>query len=161
MPLAQVRISCLPKSSPPSLASLSLPRDRHASVLTSLNDMTDAPLIANHDVLTTKLNGAAHSNEDALDSPAIDSPATPVDDSVSATVKIDVQSNDQEESDVRHEQVAMKVDSAEDASVVPQVATPADPGTSAHHCSPCAVADLRQRNHSYRPTKGHTTARGG
>ena len=134
MPLAQVRISCLPKSSPPSLASLSLPRDRHASVPPSVLDMTDAPLTGNHDLLATKLNGAAHPTDDVPDSPAIDSPATPVDDSVAHNVKIDVQTNDQEESDVRHEPLPIKVDSAEDVSVVPQVATPADPGMLRCHC---------------------------
>jgi bromodomain-containing factor 1 len=92
--------------------------------------MTDAPLNGNHDILATKLNGTAHISEDAPESPAIDSPATPVDDSVSANVKIDVQSNDHEESDVRHELVTMKVDNVENASVIPQVSTPADPGQS-------------------------------
>jgi len=92
--------------------------------------MTDAPLInGNHDVLAAKIIGSAHIiAEDAPDSPAIDSPATPVDDSVTASVKIDVRSNDQEESDVRHEPIAMKLDRVEDASIVPEVATPADPG---------------------------------
>lgn len=97
--------------------------------------MADAPLITNgsllnghHDDLVTKLNGAQHV-DDVADSPAIDSPATPVDNSVSLDVKIDVQSNDQEESDVRHEPIPMKLDRAdESASIVPQVASPIDPG---------------------------------
>ncbi|KAI0690697.1 Bromodomain-containing protein [Cytidiella melzeri] len=91
--------------------------------------MTDASLDSNHDLLVTKINGNTHISEDAPDSPAIDSPATPVDDSTTHSVKIDVQSNDQDESAVRHEPVAMKVDTLENASIVPQAATPIDPDT--------------------------------
>ncbi|KAI0343894.1 Bromodomain-containing protein [Trametopsis cervina] len=91
--------------------------------------MTDALLAnGNHDLLATNINGARVA-EEAPESPAIDSPATPVDDSVTSSVKIDVQSIDQEESDVRHEPVTMKVDRVDDASVVPQLGTPVDPDT--------------------------------
>ena len=130
MSLAQVRISCLPKSSPPSLASLSLPRDRHASVPPSVLDMTDAPLTGNHDLLATKLNGAAHPTDDVPDSPAIDSPATPVDNSTIVDIKIDVDIPPAD-SDLRSEPVQMNVDELDqvrDASTVPQLDTPQDPG---------------------------------
>lgn len=86
---------------------------------------------------TTHLNGpddikpfANGAHTDGADSPAIDSPATPVNDSPAPAVKIDLQYADQEESDVRHEPVDMKIDVVEDASTVPQVATPVDPGQS-------------------------------
>ncbi|KAH9950519.1 hypothetical protein B0H21DRAFT_881323 [Amylocystis lapponica] len=59
-------------------------------------------------------------------SPLVDSPATPVDNSPAAEVKIDVDF-DEQESDVRHEPVTMKVTDA--SSVLPQVGTPADPAT--------------------------------
>lgn len=96
-----------------------------------------------HDFTTPKLNGLHTAQDDAADSPAIDSPATPVDNSVSPDVKIDVQSNDQEESDVRHEPLPMKLDriNDDDLSIVPQVATPANPGKH-----PCQQSDESQKD---------------
>lgn len=107
--------------------------------------MTDAPLTNGHlpingTTLTGHLNGfdsainGVHTTsngvpDSAPDSPAIDSPATPIDNSLSSDVKIDVQLNDHEESDVRHEAYPMKVDKLDNASTVPQVATPVDPCT--------------------------------
>ena len=94
--------------------------------------MLDAPLTngihlnAAHDLKQPSLNGGDHT--DVADSPAVDSPATPVNDAPAPAIKIDVHYNDQEESDVRHEPVDMKIDSVEDASTVPQLATPVDPG---------------------------------
>ena len=95
--------------------------------------MLDAPLAngihlnGSDDIKTNALNG---DHNDAADSPAIDSPATPVNDSPTPAVKIDVQYNDQEASDVRHEPVDMKIEVLENASIAAQVSTPADPSTS-------------------------------
>lgn len=92
--------------------------------------MLDAPLTngvhlnGHHDVQPS-LNG---DHNDVADSPAIDSPATPVNDTPTPAVKIDVHYHDQEESDVRHEPVDMKIDVVREMSTIPQVATPADPG---------------------------------
>ncbi len=66
------------------------------------------------------------------ESVAVDSPATPIDNSTTTDIKIDVEYTERE-SDVRHEPVAMKLDvksdtPVEDASVLPQVGTPVDPG---------------------------------
>lgn len=66
-------------------------------------------------------------SNDAADSPAVDSPATPVNDSPTPALKIDIQYNDQEESDIRHELVDMKIDVVENVSSVQEIATPADP----------------------------------
>ncbi|KAI0768492.1 Bromodomain-containing protein [Trametes elegans] len=71
----------------------------------------------------TTLNGSLPDPASAPDSPAVDSVATPVNNSLVSDIKIDVDYTDQE-SDARHEPVPTK---AEDASVVPQVGTPADP----------------------------------
>lgn len=91
--------------------------------------MLDAPLtngihLNGHHDLKPSFNG---DHTDIADSPAIDSPATPVNDAPAPAVKIDVHYHDQDESDVRHEPVDMKIDVVEDASTVPQVATPVDP----------------------------------
>lgn len=105
--LAQLRISCSPKSHLP----LRHPRDRHASPT-----MLDASLSS----------GPQHINGNATpDSPAVDSPATPVDNNAADDVKIDLDF-DEHESDVRHEPVTLKVTDA--SSVLPQVGTPVDPG---------------------------------
>lgn len=62
------------------------------------------------------------------DSPAVDSPATPVDNTTSPDIKIDVDYA-ATESDARHELVTVKMDTSEDASLQPQVGTPTDPAT--------------------------------
>lgn len=110
--LAQLRISCSPKSTLAPLALLSLPRDRHASLPA---DMADA-------LLANGINGNAASPDSAADSPA-----TPVDNSTSPDIKIDVDYVEHE-SDARNEPVSMKVDAVEDASVLPQAGSPPDPG---------------------------------
>ncbi|EKM60891.1 uncharacterized protein PHACADRAFT_247110 [Phanerochaete carnosa HHB-10118-sp] len=93
--------------------------------------MLDAPLtngihLNGHHDLKPPLNG---DHNDTADSPAIDSPATPVNDVLAPGVKIDVHDQDQEESDVRHEPVDMKISLAENVSTIPQVATPIDPAS--------------------------------
>lgn len=57
------------------------------------------------------------------DSPAIDSPATPVD-AINNDNDIKIDDHDHEESDVRHDPFPLKLDNA---STVPQIATPIDP----------------------------------
>ncbi|KAI0932453.1 hypothetical protein AcW2_001080 [Taiwanofungus camphoratus] len=80
-------------------------------------------------MLDAPLSNGIHINGNSNpDSPAVDSPATPVDNTPAVDVKIDVDYIDHE-SDARHEPVSIKVDKAEDASVLPQVGTPADPAT--------------------------------
>ncbi|KAI0639197.1 Bromodomain-containing protein [Trametes polyzona] len=85
--------------------------------------MTDA-------LSATTLNGALPGPDpvspSAPDSPAVDSVATPVNNSLVSDIKIDVDYTEQE-SDARHEPVPPKAEKLEDASVVPQVSTPADP----------------------------------
>ena len=70
-------------------------------------------------------NGPA---DDHADSPAIDSPATPVDNTPTSDIKIDVEPIEHAESDVRHDPYPVRVDKLDNASTVPQVATPVDPG---------------------------------
>ncbi|KAH9853195.1 Bromodomain-containing protein [Lenzites betulinus] len=82
--------------------------------------MTDA-------LSTTNLNAAHPDAPSAPDSPAVDSVATPVNNSLVSDIKIDVDFTEQE-SDARHEPVPPKAEKAEDASVVPQAGTPVDPG---------------------------------
>ncbi|KZT74817.1 Bromodomain-containing protein [Daedalea quercina L-15889] len=79
--------------------------------------MTDA-------LLANGINGHAASP----DSIAADSPATPVDNSTSPDIKIDVDYVERE-SDARNEPIQMKVDAVEDASVLPQAGSPPDPAT--------------------------------
>ncbi|TFY59503.1 hypothetical protein EVJ58_g5736 [Rhodofomes roseus] len=79
--------------------------------------MTDA-------LLANGINGHAASP----DSVAADSPATPVDNSTSPDIKIDVDYVERE-SDARNEPIAMKVDAVEDVSVLPQAGSPPDPAT--------------------------------
>ncbi|CAL1696537.1 unnamed protein product [Somion occarium] len=62
---------------------------------------------------------------------APDSPATPIDDSTIADIKIDVDAP-AADSDLRHEPVSMKIDGIEqlrDASIVPELETPVDPAS--------------------------------
>lgn len=76
-------------------------------------------------------NGLPNGNHN-IDGP--DSPATPIDNSPTADIKIDVDAPPAD-SDLRSEPVPMKVDEIEqlrDASTVPQLDTPVDPGE--HHC---------------------------
>lgn len=83
--------------------------------------MTDA-------LSATTLNGALPDPVSAPDSPAVDSVATPINNSLVSDIKIDVDFTEQE-SDARHEPPALpKAELLEDASVVPQVSTPVDPG---------------------------------
>ncbi|KAI0724347.1 Bromodomain-containing protein [Cerioporus squamosus] len=81
-----------------------------------------------HDALSTNLNGVHLDSVSAPDSPAVDSVATPVNHTLVPEIKIDVDYPEQE-SDARHEPAPIKLDKLENASVVPQVSTPADPGT--------------------------------
>ncbi|EIW64876.1 Bromodomain-containing protein [Trametes versicolor FP-101664 SS1] len=82
--------------------------------------MTDA-------LSATTLNGALPDPVSAPDSPAVDSVATPINNSLVSDIKIDVDFTEQE-SDARHEPPALpKAEQLEDASVVPQVSTPVDP----------------------------------
>ncbi|KAI0374378.1 Bromodomain-containing protein [Pilatotrama ljubarskyi] len=76
---------------------------------------------------TPSLNGAHPDPVSAPDSPTVDSVATPVNNSLVSDIKIDVDYTEQE-SDARHEPVPVKADRVDDASVVPQISTPADPG---------------------------------
>ena len=112
--------------------------------------MADAPLTNGHNKLNGALNAVlpahdalpngvhppdkplyANGPDSTPDSPAIDSPATPVDNSPTSDVKIDVDHEEHEESDVRHEQYPIPIDKLDNASTVPQIATPVDPGESA------------------------------
>ena len=68
-------------------------------------------------------NGALSS---APDSPAILSPPTNI---ASPPVKIDLDYA-QRESDARHEPLSLSIGKPDDASLQPQLGTPADPGTS-------------------------------
>ncbi|KAI0757215.1 Bromodomain-containing protein [Daedaleopsis nitida] len=81
-----------------------------------------------HDALSTNLNGVHLDSVSAPDSPAVDSVATPVNNSLVPDIKIDVDYQDQD-SDVRHEPPPLKLDTLENASIVPQISTPVDPGT--------------------------------
>lgn len=82
-----------------------------------------------HDALSTNLNGVHLDSVSAPDSPAVDSVATPVNHSlVPDEIKIDVDFAEQE-SDARHEPAPPKLENLDAASTVPQIATPADPGT--------------------------------
>lgn len=71
-------------------------------------------------------NGALSS---APDSPALLSPPT---NAASPPVKIDLDYA-QRESDVRHEPLSISVGKGDDASMQPQLGTPADPGMFAPH----------------------------
>lgn len=81
-------------------------------------------------LLANAINGYTASPDSAADSPA-----TPVDNSTSPDIKIDVDYVEHE-SDARSEPVSMKVDAVEDASVRPQVGSPPDPGedSPSAHC---------------------------
>ncbi|KAI8995316.1 Bromodomain-containing protein [Trametes punicea] len=106
-----------PQISPALFALLSPLCDCHAPPWPET--MTDA-------LSVTTLNGSHPDLVSAPDSPAVDSVATPVNNSLVSDVKIDVDYTEQE-SDARHEPVPPKLGKVEDASVVPQVSTPADP----------------------------------
>lgn len=103
---------------PSSPLSLSVTVTRPALAPT----MHDAPLTNG-----VHLNGdhtAKPAPSDTADSPAIDSPATPVNDSPTPTVKIDVQYDDHLENNISRDPVDMKVEIEEDASTA-QAETPA------------------------------------
>lgn len=72
-----------------------------------------------HDALSSNLSGVHLDSVSAPDSPAVDSVATPVNNSLVPDVKIDVDYNEQE-SDARHEPAPIKLDKLENASIVPQ-----------------------------------------
>lgn len=80
-----------------------------------------------HDALSSNLNGVHLDPLSAPDSPAVDSVATPVNNSLVPDVKIDVDYNEQE-SDARHEPAPIKLDKLDSASIVPQLDTPPVPG---------------------------------
>lgn len=86
--------------------------------------MTDAPLTNG-----IHLNGHSVTSSPPAATQPPDSPATPVDDSTSPHIKIDVDYNEAE-SDLRHEPIPVKVDQLRSASTVPQVGSPVDPSTS-------------------------------
>ncbi len=75
-----------------------------------------------HDALSSNLNGVHLESVSAPDSPAVDSVATPVNNSLVPDVKIDVDYNEQE-SDARHEPAPIKLDKLDNASIVPQLDT--------------------------------------
>ncbi len=81
-----------------------------------------------HDALSTDLNGVHLDSVSAPDSPAVDSVATPVNNSLVPDIKIDVDYPEQE-SDARHEPAPLRLGKLDSVSVVPQVGSPADPGT--------------------------------
>lgn len=110
--LAQLRISCSPKSTPAPLPSRHSPVTVTRRLPPTMSDASPPPGINGHHV---------------SDSPAVDSPATPVDNTTSPDIKIDVDYA-ATESDARHELVTVKMDTSEDASLQPQVGTPTDPG---------------------------------
>ena len=148
--------------------------------------MADAPLTNGHTKLNGALNGVLPAAHDALDafnngvlvqakdapavfpngpdsnpdSPAIDSPATPVDNSPTSDVKIDVDHEEHEESDVRHEQYPIPIDKLDNASTVPQIATPVDPGECprALSCPTQAPHARTARRDTHRPPEEHTTS---
>lgn len=91
-----------------------------------------------NDALSTNLNDVHIDSVSAPDSPAVDSVATPINNSLVPDIKIDVDFAEQE-SDARHEPAPLNLDKLDDASVVPQVATPVDPGT----CQSSPDASLR------------------
>ena len=110
--LAHVRISCLPKSSPPPKVLCHSP----VTVTRRPPNMSGA--------LSNDLPNGNHN----IDGP--DSPATPVDNSTIVDIKIDVDIPPAD-SDLRSEPVQMNVDELDqvrDASTVPQLDTPQDPG---------------------------------
>ncbi len=80
-----------------------------------------------HDALSTNLNGVHLESVSAPDSPAVDSVATPINNSLVPDVKIDLEYP--EDSDVRNEPTPLKLDKLENASTIPQISTPAEPGT--------------------------------
>ncbi|RDX56080.1 Bromodomain-containing protein [Lentinus brumalis] len=79
-----------------------------------------------HDALSTDLNGVHLDSVSAPDSPAVDSVATPVNNSLVPDIKIDVDYPEQE-SDARHEPAPLRLGKLDSVSVVPQVGSPADP----------------------------------
>ena len=83
-----------------------------------------------NDALSTNLNGVHLDSVSAPDSPTVDSAATPVNHSLvpDDNIKIDVDFMEQE-SDARHEPAPLKLEKLDAASTVPQISTPADPGT--------------------------------
>ena len=91
----------------------------------------DAPVVAPNGVHVPPLstdNGALSS---APDSPMVPSPETTA--AASPDVKIDIDDLNRE-SDVRNEPITLqldKVDKIDDASTLPQLSTPVDPGLSA------------------------------
>ncbi|KAI0762781.1 Bromodomain-containing protein [Fomes fomentarius] len=78
-----------------------------------------------HDALSTNLNGVHLDSVSAPDSPAVDSVATPINNSLVPDVKIDLEYP--EDSDVRNEPTPVKLDKLENASTIPRISTPADP----------------------------------
>ena len=94
-------------------------------------------------LLANGINGHAASPDSAADSPA-----TPVDNSTSPDIKIDVDYVEHE-SDARNEPVSMKVDAVEDASILPQTGSPPDAGENrllAHHASPLIATQQPYRS---------------
>nr|VWO96631.1 Histone acetyltransferase [Ganoderma boninense] len=81
-----------------------------------------------HDALSSNLNGVHLESVSAPDSPAVDSVATPVNNSLVPDVKIHVDYNEQE-SDARHEPAPIKLNKLDNASIIPQLDTPPAPGT--------------------------------
>ncbi|TBU49725.1 Bromodomain-containing protein [Dichomitus squalens] len=106
-----------------------------------------------HDALSSALNGAHTDSVSAPDSPAVDSVATPINNSLVSDVKIDVDYTEQE-SDARHEPAPLKLDKLENASIVPQLGTPVDPGTCIARFDASSSPDARQDTIPIAPPHG-------
>ena len=105
------------------------------------------------DALSSALNGPNTDPVSAPDSPAVDSVATPINNSLVPDVKIDVEYTEQE-SDARHEPAPLKLDTLENASIVPQLGTPADPGTCTARFDASSSPDARQDTIPIAPPHG-------
>lgn len=101
----------------------------HNGLAVPINGSRTPELAASGDAnsILHKINGNGVHN---ANSPAAESPATPISTAAAPDVKIDIDYQEPE-SDVRHEPITFKpidsVDKQDDASIVPQVGTPADP----------------------------------
>ena len=83
-----------------------------------------------HDALSTTLNIVHNDSISSPDSPAVDSVATPINNTLIPDIKIAADYPDQEqESDARHEPVPLKFEKLDNASIIPQMGSPVDPST--------------------------------
>jgi bromodomain-containing factor 1 len=93
--------------------------------------MTDATISS-----TTIIADVHHNPE----SPSIDSPATPVNNTSAPDVKIDIDFH--EESDARHEPLPIKVEKIEKASAYTELPPSADSGESRQHSGLICIVTL-------------------